>query len=122
MRKPTSLGLPALHPTPKLGSVGHYANFLAIELEAAGPAPLFFHHEGNRALRLGDWKIVSARIDGDRWSLYNLVKDRAESTDLAARYPERLREMSARWQEMEDTFRRQAGTTNTPPAPALPLR
>ena len=79
--------------------------------------PIFFHHEGNRALRLGDWKIVSARIDGDRWSLYNLVKDRAESTDLAARYPERLREMSARWQEMEDTFRRQAGTTNTPPAP-----
>jgi arylsulfatase len=71
--------------------------------------PVFWHHQGNRALRDGDWKIVSARDDADAWRLYNLATDRAESDDLAARQPERLRQMSARWQQLEDEFRREAG-------------
>ena len=71
---------------------------------------LFFHDEGNRALRVKDWKIASATIDDDTWGLYNLAVDRAESTDLAGRYPDRVRKMSAQWQEMEEDFRRQAGT------------
>src|SRR5207248_11477871 len=59
---------------------------------------LFFDHAGNRALREGDWKLVSARIDEDRWSLYDLSSDRAESNDLAAVQPDRVREMTTRWQ------------------------
>jgi len=70
---------------------------------------LFFHHAGNRALRVGDWKLVSARDEGDRWALYNLAQDRAESQDLAAQQPERVRQLAARWQALEDQFRRQAG-------------
>ncbi len=72
------------------------------------PEYVFFHHEGNRALRAGDWKIVSARIDGDNWCLYDLSKDRAESTDLAAQYPEQVLKMSSRWQQLENEFRAQA--------------
>jgi arylsulfatase len=70
---------------------------------------VFWHHQGNRALRVGDWKIVSARDDDDTWRLYDLATDRAESTDLAVKQPERVREMSARWQQLEDEFRREAG-------------
>jgi arylsulfatase A-like enzyme len=72
---------------------------------------VFWHHERNRALRVGDWKLVSARLDADQWSLYHLATDRAESHDLAAREPERVRELAARWQQLEDGFRRDAGTT-----------
>ncbi|HAK97411.1 MAG TPA: arylsulfatase [Planctomycetes bacterium] len=70
---------------------------------------LFFHHSGNRALRAGDWKLVSAGIDDNRWSLYNLAEDRAESKDLAAEEPARVRELAEKWRQLEDEFRRQAG-------------
>jgi len=68
---------------------------------------LYFHHIGNRALRMGDWKIVAAA--GAPWELYDMRRDRGEMRDLAARYPESVRDMAERWQAMEDEFRAQAG-------------
>ena len=67
---------------------------------------LFFHHENNRALRMGDWKLVSAG-DGD-WELYDLTKDRGESHNLAAAQPDRVRSMTARWQALEDGYVKQS--------------
>jgi len=78
---------------------------------------IFFHHEGNRALRLGDWKIVSAREKGDEWELYNLAKDRSELHNLAAQQPERVRRMESRWTELESTFRRQYSQSTAAPRP-----
>ncbi len=72
---------------------------------------LFFQHEGNRALRLGNWKIVSARENENQWELYDLGADRSELHDLAATQPERARQMEARWTELERTFRRQYSPT-----------
>ena len=69
---------------------------------------LYFHHEGNRALRMGNWKLVSAREDQDEWELFDLSTDRGESHDRAAEQPDRVRAMEARWQELEAEFRRQA--------------
>lgn len=69
---------------------------------------LFFHHSGHRALRMGDWKLVSAKDNKDEWELYNLATDRGESNDLAAQDPDRVKRMSARWQELEAQFRAQA--------------
>ena len=43
--------------------------------------PLFWEHEGNRAVRLGDWKLVAGQ--GENWQLYNMASDRAEMNDLA---------------------------------------
>jgi arylsulfatase len=77
---------------------------------------IFWHHQGNRALRMGDWKIVSARDDGDRWCLYNLASDRAESSDLAAEQPGRVKSMAARWQELEDKYRQDAGPAAASPS------
>lgn len=70
---------------------------------------LFFHHENNRALRMGDWKIVSKRPDTNLFALYNLKNDRIEQKDLATKEEQRLRAMADKWQEIEDDFRQSAG-------------
>ena len=57
---------------------------------------LWWLHEGNRALRVGNWKIVAAGKDA-AWELYDLSVDRSESRDLAARQGERVRAMAERW-------------------------
>jgi arylsulfatase len=69
---------------------------------------LFFSHGGNRALRVGDWKLVSSRENKNTWELYDLASDRCEMVDLAAREPRRVGEMGARWAELDATFRRQS--------------
>ena len=63
---------------------------------------LWWQHEGNRALRQGDWKIVAAR--GDPWELYDLSKDRAETRDLAQEQPARVRRLEAVWEERWKSF------------------
>ena len=70
---------------------------------------VFFNHEGNRALRMGDYKLVSAREDQDAWELFNLATDRCEQHNLAATQPDRVRDMTARWQQLQDSFTRDAG-------------
>ena len=57
---------------------------------------LWWLHEGNRALRVGDWKIVAAGKDSP-WELYNLAADRSETRNLAAEMPDKVRELSAQW-------------------------
>ncbi len=61
---------------------------------------LWWLHEGHRAYRMGDWKLVAAK--GQPWELYDLAADRSELHDLAAEQPDRVRDMAARWTaEME---------------------
>jgi arylsulfatase len=67
---------------------------------------LFFHHEGNRALRMGNWKLVSAREDRDVWELFDLAKDRCEKFNMAAEHPDLTRQMEAKWNALETEFRR----------------
>ena len=69
---------------------------------------IYFHHEGNRALRMGDSKIVSSRENKDAWELYDLAADRGEAKDLAAAQPERVKEMEARWKTLTDEYARDA--------------
>jgi arylsulfatase len=57
---------------------------------------LWWLHEGNRALRVGDWKIVAAGKAGP-WELYDLSADRSETRNLAAARPEKIRELSEIW-------------------------
>ncbi|MDB5295008.1 MAG: arylsulfatase [Phycisphaerales bacterium] len=60
--------------------------------------PLFWEHEGNRAVRVGQWKLVAAH--NEKWQLYDVVADRTETRDLAAEKPEKvaeLRELYEAW-------------------------
>ena len=57
---------------------------------------LWWLHEENRALRVGDWKIVAAGKDSP-WELYNLRTDRSESKNLASEHPERVRGLVDQW-------------------------
>ncbi len=70
---------------------------------------LYWHHQGNRALRIGDWKIVSELEREGKWELYDLAKDRIESHDLSGQYPEKVEEMAAKWQQLDQEFTQQGG-------------
>jgi Arylsulfatase A and related enzymes len=63
----------------------------------ARKAPLFFEHDGSRAVRNGKWKLVSAHAG--EWELYDIDADRTELNNLAANHPEKARELAARWDE-----------------------
>ena len=56
---------------------------------------------GRRAIQKGRFKIVWVwpPYGPGRWQLYDLVADPAESRDLAADYPAKLREMLEHWGE-----------------------
>jgi arylsulfatase len=62
----------------------------SIEREA-----LYWEHEGNRAVRAGDWKLVA--MHNRAWELYDLATDRAELKDLSREQPERVKAMNAMW-------------------------
>lgn len=63
---------------------------------------LWWLHEGNRAIRVDDWKLVAAK--NEEWQLYNLKDDRAEERDLAATMPAKAKELAALWQSKVDEF------------------
>ncbi len=58
---------------------------------------IYWEHEGNRAVRVGKWKLVAKGARG-AWELYNLDADRAEMHDLAAEQPDRVKSLAAKWQ------------------------
>jgi arylsulfatase A-like enzyme len=62
----------------------------------------YFEMYGNRGIWHDGWKAVTdhtpgASFDDEHWELYHLDEDFAETNDLAAARPEKLREMIERW-------------------------
>ncbi|WP_435020153.1 arylsulfatase [Tundrisphaera sp. TA3] len=78
---------------------------------------IWFRHAGNRALRVGDWKIVSA-TPSTRWELYDLATDRAELHDLAAQKPEKVKELAAIWERDDAEYAAQGATGKPLPGAA----
>lgn len=58
---------------------------------------LFWEHEGNRAVRSGEWKLVSQYPENE-WHLYNMEKDRTELTDLSGEHPNLVQELIGKYQ------------------------
>ncbi|MBN2589337.1 MAG: sulfatase-like hydrolase/transferase, partial [Sedimentisphaerales bacterium] len=62
---------------------------------------LYFEHEVNRAIRKGNWKLVSRGTFRppytSPWELYDLEQDRTETTNLAEQHPEIVEELAAMW-------------------------
>ncbi len=79
---------------------------------------IFWEHEGNRAIRVGKWKLVSktgknknfSAADEVAWELYDMEKDPSETNNLGAKYPEKVKSMSAMWEH-------EAMRTNAKPWP-----
>jgi len=61
---------------------------------------LYWEHEGNRAIRKGNWKLVSK--ENRPWELYDMAKDRTELNDLSKEKTEIVKELSKAYQEYAD--------------------
>jgi len=63
--------------------------------------PIFWEHEGNKAVRLGKYKLVSKwRKDSEyNWELYDLEADRSELNNLIEKMPEKAKELENLWME-----------------------
>ncbi|AGP29681.1 arylsulfatase [Corynebacterium terpenotabidum] len=60
---------------------------------------------GNRGLYRDGWKILTNHrfgtpFDDAEWQLFNVTEDPTEIHDLAAEYPELVRDMAARWERL----------------------
>lgn len=78
---------------------------------------LWWLHEDNRAIRVGDWKLVSTK---GPWELYDLANDRGEAHNLAGQHPEKVKELAALWQAQTAQIRELALTDLPPPAESAP--
>jgi arylsulfatase A-like enzyme len=58
--------------------------------------PIYFEHEGNRAIRDGKWKLVM-KLKGP-WELYDIEADRTEQRDLKDKHPDVARKLAADWE------------------------
>jgi arylsulfatase len=72
--------------------------------KAPGRQVQYFELRGNRAITSGRWRAVAIHdcdqpYANDRWELFDLESDFAESTDLAARYPAKVHELKALWDD-----------------------
>lgn len=59
---------------------------------------IYWEHEGNRAIRVGDLKLV-AKGAKSKWELYDISRDRSEQNNLAAKMPEQVQVLAAKWQQ-----------------------
>lgn len=79
--------------------------FLAGEKGGAPHGALFWRFGAQMAVRKGDWKLVryDAAAEGGKGTsparLYDLAADTGETTDLAAKHPERVKDLQAAWDE-----------------------
>lgn len=71
---------------------------------------IFWEHEGNRAVRLGKYKLISRaskkrsflwdkveELEQEDWELFNMETDRTEMNDIASEHKELVAEMSDMW-------------------------
>ncbi|HKZ36317.1 MAG TPA: arylsulfatase [Chryseolinea sp.] len=60
--------------------------------------PVFWERAGNRAVRKGKWKLVSD-FEKNKWELYDMEKDRGETTDVASENLLVVRELAFDYQQ-----------------------
>jgi arylsulfatase len=82
---------------------------------------LYWEHEGNAAVRVGDLKLVRMGGKG-AWELYDLKSDRTELKDLAGAQPEKVKELATKWEawakraQVIPGLPQYSGETNAAPA------
>jgi arylsulfatase len=66
-----------------------------------GHDALFWKYSHGCAVRQGKWKLV--RMDKKPWELYDMETDPIELVNLAGKYPQRVAQLSARWEKWHAT-------------------
>jgi len=64
-----------------------------------GHNALYWEHMGHRAVREGKWKLVADR--NSSWELYDLETDRTEQNNLAAQFPDKVKELQQLYSDWE---------------------
>jgi arylsulfatase len=114
VEKPTDWDGEPIPPAPGRSLVPALAQDVTIQRDS-----LWWLHEGHRAIRVGDWKLVAAR--DEPWELYDMRTDRAESRNLAKELPQKVAQLGSRWDEQLREFKELAAkTTSKPSAPGQP--
>ncbi len=75
------------------------------------PRPLYWEHEGNAAIRVGDEKLVRLGARGN-WELFDMKRDRTEQHDLAAEQPDKVAVLAKQWRQ----WAKSANVLPKPPA------
>ncbi len=87
------------YPTVNKGEKIQPAEGKSLLPSLAGGKPfareLYWEHEGNRAMRDANWKLVS-KFPGT-WELFDIAKDRTERNNLATAMPDRVQAMGGKW-------------------------
>jgi arylsulfatase len=63
--------------------------------------PIFWEHEGNRAIRSGAWKLVM-KFKGE-WELYHIPNDRTEQHNVIQDKPDIVRMLTRQWNDWAAT-------------------
>ncbi|MET4082085.1 arylsulfatase A-like enzyme [Pedobacter sp. UYP30] len=67
-----------------------------------GHKVLFNEHTGSKYVRYNGWKLVTGSRDRDKksvWHLYHIAVDQTETHDLAAKYPDKVAELTQMWKD-----------------------
>ena len=56
---------------------------------------LYWEHENGKAIRKGNWRLTALANSG--WQLFDLEHDLSETNNIAAEYPEKVRELKTLW-------------------------
>src|SRR5690606_8699951 len=66
--------------------------------------PIFWEHEGNGAVRLGNLKLVKEYKPNkqDKWELYDIEKDRSEMNDISSTEAEMVKLLKAEYSQWAD--------------------
>ncbi|MBI1374259.1 MAG: sulfatase-like hydrolase/transferase [Phycisphaera sp.] len=89
---PESLNGHSIHPMEGVSLAPAFAG-----KDLNRPNPLFWEHEGNRAVRDGRWKIVAKGRNG-KWELHDMEADRSEVNDVASEHSDIVEKMAAEWE------------------------
>jgi len=85
-----------IDPKWKLNGVS-FLDRITAKSESLAERPLYWRQhgsKGDRALRLGDWKLHDGRESGTGIRLFNLAKDISEATDLASQEADKVKQLT----------------------------
>jgi uncharacterized sulfatase len=94
--QPTALAAIGAPIDPKLEGV-NLLPYLNGEKSGAPHDVLCWRYLNRRAIRMGDWKLTDD--DSTGFKLYNLANDIAETNDLSAKEPAKMKELQAAYDD-----------------------